>query len=50
MVGRCYLSVFPTLKDFTRHVTDISWETDVWVAEAPTHMINFNGERFLVIH
>jgi hypothetical protein len=26
---------------------DISWETEVWVAEAPTHLIHFNGERFL---
>jgi len=26
---------------------DISWETEVWVADAPSHMIHFNGERFL---
>jgi hypothetical protein len=25
----------------------ISWETEVWVAESPTHLIHFNGERFL---
>ncbi|MBV9178907.1 MAG: hypothetical protein JO297_17910 [Nitrososphaeraceae archaeon] len=24
-----------------------SWETEVWVAESPGHMIHFNGERFL---
>ncbi|HEY9602162.1 MAG TPA: BsuBI/PstI family type II restriction endonuclease [Allocoleopsis sp.] len=26
---------------------EISWETEVWVAETPTHIIHFNGERFL---
>jgi len=29
------------------YLSDISWETEVWVAEAPSHMIHFNGERFL---
>jgi len=24
-----------------------SWETEVWVAEAPSHLFHFNGERFL---
>ena len=28
-------------------VGDLSWETEVWVAESPTHLIHFNGERFL---
>ena len=23
------------------------WETEVWVADAPTHLIHFNGRRFL---
>ncbi|MCP4547075.1 MAG: SAM-dependent methyltransferase [bacterium] len=26
---------------------DIAWETEVWVAEAPSHLIHFDGERFL---
>ena len=25
----------------------ISWETEVWVADDPEHMIHFIGERFL---
>jgi hypothetical protein len=25
----------------------ISWETEVWVAEDPDHLIHFDGERFL---
>lgn len=30
-----------------QHLSGISWETEVWVAEAPSHLIHFNGERFL---
>ena len=29
---------------------DISWETEVWIAETPSHMIHFNGDRFLGPH
>jgi hypothetical protein len=30
-----------------KYLNDISWETEVWVADSPTHLIHFNGERFL---
>jgi len=26
---------------------EISWESEVWVADAPSHLIHFDGERFL---
>jgi adenine-specific DNA-methyltransferase len=45
--GAVYVTAFPTRADMRRYLTDISWETEVWVAEAPTHLIHFNGERFL---
>jgi adenine-specific DNA-methyltransferase len=41
------LSRFLTRKDMVAHLGEISWETEVWVAESPAHMIHFNGERFL---
>jgi adenine-specific DNA-methyltransferase len=25
----------------------ISWETEVWIADNPDHLIHFDGERFL---
>ena len=28
-------------------VPHIAWESEVWIAEDPDHMIHFNGERFL---
>jgi BsuBI/PstI restriction endonuclease domain len=42
-----FVTAFLTRKDLTRYLGDIAWETEVWVAEAPSHLIHFNGERFL---
>ncbi|WP_286338729.1 BsuBI/PstI family type II restriction endonuclease [Bacteroides caecimuris] len=28
-------------------MADIAWETEVWIAENPDHMIHFNGDRFI---
>ena len=29
-------------------VPDISWETDVWVAEDATHLVHFNGATYFL--
>ena len=42
-----YVTAFATRSEMVTYLTEISWETEVWVAEAPTHLIHFNGERFL---
>lgn len=46
-VGPVYVSAFPDLAEFKRWVTEIAWETEVWVAEIAEHMIHYNGDRFL---
>ena len=46
-VGLVYVTAFPNRRLMARYVTEIAWETEVWCAEAPTHLIHFNGERFL---
>jgi hypothetical protein len=45
--GLVYITAFPSKKMMTRHLAEIAWETEVWVADAPSHLIHFNGERFL---
>lgn len=45
--GLVYVTAFPTRKFMARYLSEISWETEVWVAEAPDHLIHFNGIRFL---
>lgn len=45
--GRVYVTAFLTRADFRTHAAEIAWETEVWIAENPGHMIHFNGPRFL---
>ncbi len=42
-----YVTAFPTRSELSRHLADISWETEVWVANNPDHLIHFDGIRFL---
>ena len=44
---RVYVSAFPDFRQFKRHVDKIAWETEVWIAEIPDHLIHFNGDKFL---
>lgn len=45
-----FVTAFLTRKEFRRWVADIAWETEVWLAESPEHMIHFNGYKFLEMH
>jgi len=46
-VGLVYVTAFFDRRTMVKYLDEISWETEVWIAESPTHMIHFNGERFL---
>jgi type II restriction enzyme len=48
--GLVYITAFPDRRVMGRYLGDISWETEVWCADAPTHLIHFDGERFLGPH
>ena len=45
--GLVYVTAFPNRATMARYLGEIAWETEVWVADAPSHLIHFNGERFL---
>lgn len=45
--GLVYVTAFPSRAIMGRYLGEIAWETEVWVADAPSHLIHFNGERFL---
>lgn len=45
--GLVFVTAFLNRRDMVRYLNEISWETEVWIAESPTHLIHFNGERFL---
>ena len=42
-----YVSAFPDFATFKNFLTQIAWETEVWLAEIPDHLIHFNGGYFL---
>jgi type II restriction enzyme len=45
--GLVYVSAFPDRRVMNKYLEAISWETEVWVADHPSHLIHFNGSRFL---
>jgi hypothetical protein len=45
--GLVYVTAFPNRAIMGRYLSEIAWETEVWVADAPSHLIHFNGARFL---
>lgn len=45
--GLVYVTAFPDRAVMSRYLAEIAWESEVWVADAPTHLVHFNGTRFL---
>jgi len=45
-----FVSAFENKKIFRKFSADIAWESEVWIADNPDHMIHFNGYKFLEIH
>ena len=45
-----YVSAFLDRSVFRKFARDVAWETEVWVAESPDHLIHFNGDKFLGPH
>lgn len=45
-----FVTVFESMKKFASFAKDIDWETEVWIAEEPDHLIHYNGDRFLGPH
>lgn len=46
-VGLVFVTGFTSRDAMRGFLNQISWETEVWVAEDPDHLIHFDGVRFL---
>lgn len=44
--GIVYVTAFKDRADFQARASVIAWETEVWVADDPQHLIHYNGDRF----
>ena len=45
--GKVYVTAFLDFKTYKRFSENLAWETEVWIAEMPDHMIHLNGDRFM---
>jgi hypothetical protein len=45
--GLLYMTAFHSRRGVSKYLGDIAWGTGVWVADAPDHIIHFNGECLL---
>ena len=45
--GLVFVTAFTSKKDLKKNIADIAWETEVWTADNPDHLIHFNGGKFL---
>jgi hypothetical protein len=55
LTARCtaeiiYVTAFLDRATFRRFAAEIAWETEVWIADNPDHLIHFNGDKFLGPH
>lgn len=45
--GKIYVTAFLDFKTFKKFSEYLAWETEVWIADMPDHMIHLNGDKFL---
>ena len=45
--GKIFGTAFLDFKTYKRFAEELAWETEVWIAELPEHMIHLNGDRFM---
>lgn len=45
--GKIFITAFLNFKTYKKFSEDLAWETEVWIAEMPEHMIHLNGDKFM---
>lgn len=45
--GKIYITAFLDRNTYKKFFDDLAWETEVWIANEPDHMIHLNGDKFL---
>lgn len=45
--GKIFVTAFLDFKTYKKFSETLAWETEVWIAEMPEHMIHLNGDKFL---
>jgi hypothetical protein len=42
-----FVTAFLNKTTFRKYIAEIAWETEVWIADNPDHLIHFDGDKFL---
>jgi len=45
--GKIFVTAFLDFKTFKKFSESLAWETEVWIADMPDHMLHLNGDKFL---
>ena len=45
--GKIFVTAFLDFKTYKKFSEKLAWETEIWLAEMPDHMIHMNGDKFL---
>ena len=45
--GKIFVTAFLDFATYKRFADTLAWETEVWIADMPDHMIHLNGDRFM---
>jgi hypothetical protein len=45
--GKVFVTAFPNGKTFKKFYEELAWETEVWIADNPDHLVHLNGDQFL---
>lgn len=48
--GKIFVTAFLDFNTFKKFSGSLAWETEVWIADMPEHMIHMNGDKFLGPH
>jgi type II restriction enzyme len=42
-----FVTAFLNRETFRKFAPEIAWESEVWIADSPDHMVHFDGKKFL---
>lgn len=45
--GKIFVTAFLDFSTYKKFAESLAWETEVWIADMPDHMIHLNGDNFL---
>lgn len=45
--GKIFVTAFLDFRTYKKFAEKLAWDTEVWIAEMPEHMIHLNGDKFM---